>query len=124
MAKQDPIGIGSLAMQLSDASPAAAIAMPDAPRPPPAWVSPGRGGRPAEGGGASLAEASRLLIEDHERIARGLNDIVVRRIFSAGLDLQAALTLISDQHLTGTIEGVLGELDLAIRDLRDTDFDR
>ncbi len=111
-------------MQLSDASSSAVIAMPDAARPPPARVSPGSVGRPAANGGVSLAEASRLLAEDHVRIAHGLNDIVVRRLFSAGLDLQAALSLISDQHVAGKIERVLGELDLAIRDLRNTVFGR
>ena len=49
---------------------------------------------------------------------------MVRRLFSAGLDLQAALNLIGDHRVAGKIERVLDELDLAIRDLRNTIFDR
>ena len=95
-------------------------------RPPATGPGAARGqrGRPAAAAGVSLAEAIRLLAEDHERIAHGLNDVVVRRLFSAGLDLQAALSLIGDQRVAGKIERVLGELDLAIRDLRNTVFDR
>jgi hypothetical protein len=39
----------------------------------------------------------RYLTEDHDRIAQRMNDVVVRRIFAAGLDLQAGLGLIGDQ---------------------------
>lgn len=93
--------------------------------PPATKRSPaGNGQSPAGGSDASSADVIRVLAEDHERIAHGLNDVVVRRLFSAGLDLQAALALIGDQHVTDKIERVLGELDLAIRDLRETVFDR
>ena len=73
---------------------------------------------------AGSMEVIRLLADEHERIAHDLNDVVVRRLFSAGLDLQAVLNLIGDHRVAGKIERVLGELDLAIRDLRNTVFDR
>jgi signal transduction histidine kinase len=64
------------------------------------------------------------LSEDHDRIAQGMNDAVVRRIFAAGLDLQAALGLIGDQRVASKIYHAIDELDHAIRDIRDTIFDR
>ena len=90
------------------------------------WSAGRRCQRPAVACGslAGSTEAIRLLADDHERIAHGLNDVVVRRLFSAGLDLQAALNLIGDHRVAGKIERVLDELDLAIRDLRNTVFDR
>ena len=108
-------------MRLSDISPASVIPIPHVPtRAPPAVSRP----PVARGSLAGSMEAIRLLADDHERIAHGLNDVVVRRLFSAGLDLQAALNLIGDHRVAGKIERVLDELDLAIRDLRNTIFDR
>jgi hypothetical protein len=43
------------------------------------------------GRSAGSAEMIRYLTEDHDRIAQRMNDVVVRRIFAAGLDLQAGL---------------------------------
>lgn len=74
-------------------------------------------------GAVVSAGATRRVIEDHDRIAGGLND-AVRRLFAAGLDLQAALGLISDQCTAGKISHALGEIDQAISDIRDTIFDR
>jgi hypothetical protein len=62
--------------------------------------------------------------EDRERIATGLNDVVVRRLLSAGEDLQAALGLMADHPANGKIRHTAGELDQAIRDIPDTVFDR
>ena len=73
---------------------------------------------------AEPAELTRHLTEDHDRIAREMNDIVIHRIFAAGLDLQAALGLISDPRGTSKICHAIEELDQAIRDIRDTIFDR
>jgi signal transduction histidine kinase len=63
------------------------------------------------------------LADDHDRIAEGLNDLVVRRLFSAGLDLETALALIGDHQAAGHVQHALSELDSAIRDIRDTMFD-
>jgi len=63
------------------------------------------------------------LIEERDRIAEGMNNIVVRRLFSAALDLEAALGLVSEHYAAGKIQHAIDELDLAIRDLRDTLFD-
>ena len=62
--------------------------------------------------------------EDRERIATGLNDVVVRRLRTAGEDLQAALGLTVGHPANGKIRHAVDELDQAIRDIRDTVFDR
>jgi hypothetical protein len=62
--------------------------------------------------------------EDRERIATGLNDVVVRRLRTAGEDLQAALGLMADHPANGKIRHAVDELDQAIRDIPDTVFDR
>jgi signal transduction histidine kinase len=49
---------------------------------------------------------------------------VIHRIFAAGLDLQAAVGLIGDQRVASKIRHAIDELDQAIRDIRDTIFDR
>lgn len=112
-------------IQLSGTSATAAMQVPDAPRVQPTRAPPASSGGAVGGRSiAGSAEAILLLAEDHERIAHGLNDVVVRRLFSAGLDLQAALAIIGDHRVASKIERVLDELDLAIRDLRNTVFDR
>jgi hypothetical protein len=83
---------------------------------------PAASGRAPEGSGT--AEVTRYLTEDHDRIAQRMNDVVVRRIFAAGLDLQTALALIGDHSGASKIYHALDELDQAIRDIRDTIFDR
>jgi signal transduction histidine kinase len=80
---------------------------------------PGR----AAGPGADSPETALRLSEDHDRIAEGLNDLVVRRLFAAGLALEAALALIGEHRATGKIEHAISELDRAIADLRGTVFD-
>ena len=63
------------------------------------------------------------LADDRDRIAGELSDIVVRRLFSAGLALEAALGLSGEHRAAGTVQHAIGELDLAIRDIRDVVFD-
>jgi hypothetical protein len=99
----------------SAATPTSAPAVPG--------VQPTRGPPPgtaqAVEGGSGPAEAILALAEDHERIALGLNDIVVRPLFTAGLDLQAALGLIGDHPASSKIRHAVDELDQAIRDIQD-----
>jgi signal transduction histidine kinase len=95
-----------------------AAAIPTRPEPD---VRP-RPGPPAGRAGDS-AEITLRLIEERDRIAQDMNDIVVRRLFSAALDLEAALGLVSGCHAAGKIQHAVDELDLAIRDLRDAVFD-
>jgi signal transduction histidine kinase len=79
-------------------------------------------GPPSLNGASVSVELARSRAEEQDRIAQELNDGVVRRIFAAGLDLHAALGLIGDHPGAGKIYHAIGELDHAIRDIRDTIF--
>jgi hypothetical protein len=74
---------------------------PDVPRELLTRGPPADNGRTPQGSGAP--EVIRYLTEDHDRIAQRMNDVVVRRIFAAGLDLQTALGLIGDHRGAGKI---------------------
>ncbi|MGO8886804.1 MAG: hypothetical protein ACLQI7_24550, partial [Streptosporangiaceae bacterium] len=76
----------------------------------------------ASGRTTDSAEMVLRLTEDHERIAQGLTDLVVRRLFAAGLDLQAALGLLGEHRATAKVYHAIDELDQAIVDLRDSIF--
>jgi hypothetical protein len=78
---------------------------------------------PPAAAGAGPPEVRLLLAEGHDRIAAGLTDIVVRRLFSAGSALEAVVGLMGDHRAAGTVQEAISELDLAVRDLRDMVFD-
>jgi hypothetical protein len=63
------------------------------------------------------------LAQERDRIAAGMNEIVVRRLFAAGLYLHTALGLMDGHRAAGKVQEVIGELDLAITDFRDVLFD-
>ena len=102
------------------ASPAAGdgtIPEPDEPR-----IQPAHG--PLPGSTADPADGILLLVHDRDRIAGALNDVVIHRIVSAGLALETALGLLDGQRgVAGKVREALGELDLAIRDIRNVVFD-
>ncbi|NUP59370.1 MAG: GAF domain-containing protein [Pseudarthrobacter sp.] len=67
-----------------------------------------------------LREEHALFI-DRERIARDLHDLVIQRLFAAGLNLQGLRRYMSDPAaLERRIAGVTTELDDCIHQLRDT----
>jgi len=76
-----------------------------------------------DGRATGPAEAIPGQAEDRERIALGLNDVVVRRLLTAGQDLQAALGLMGSHPASGKVRHAVDEMDQAIRDIRDTIFD-
>jgi len=78
---------------------------------------------PPPGTGGDGAEAALLLAQDHDRIAKDMNHLVVRRLFSAGLTLETALGLIGDHPGARKVQEAIGELDLAIRSVRNVVFD-
>jgi hypothetical protein len=84
---------------------------------------PGSPQAPENGSATGPAEAIVDLVEGHQRIALGLNDAVVRRLFTAGLDLQAALGIMGDHPASDKICHAVDEVDQAIRDTRDAVFD-
>jgi signal transduction histidine kinase len=70
-----------------------------------------------------LAEARRdqqrvLLLEDRARIARDLHDHVIQQVFAAGLVVQATATRLTDPAAVRDLEGVVGNLDDAIKQIR------
>lgn len=108
---------GAPAMHISTTVPCdALIPEPDEPR-----IRLTRGPPPARAGDS--AEVTVRLVQEHDRIAGGLNDIVVRRLFSAGLSLETALGLMGDQPGAAKVRDAIGELDRAIRDFRNVLFD-
>jgi hypothetical protein len=76
-----------------------------------------------DGPATGPAEAIAGQAEDRERIARGLNDVVVRRLRTAGQDLQAALGLMGDHPASAKVRHAADEMDQAIRDIPGTIFD-
>lgn len=68
----------------------------------------------------SLRELS--LIADRDRIAADLRDKVIQRIFAAGMSLQGAAAMIADPQARRRVEASVGDLDHAVRLLRDAIF--
>jgi signal transduction histidine kinase len=69
------------------------------------------------------------LLEERDRIARDLHDRVIQRIFAAGLQIGAlsrSVAKLADggdaSRLPGQLDSIAGELDLAIRELRNSIF--
>jgi signal transduction histidine kinase len=90
---------------------------------PPRGLSASNGLAPTDSGAVASAELTHYLSEDHNRLAQDINDVVIRRIFGAGLDLQAALGLIGEHRAANKIWHAIGELDQVIRDIRNIIFD-
>lgn len=86
-------------------------------------LPPGSPQAPEDGRATGPAQAIPGQAEDRERIALGLNDVVVRRLLTAGQDLQAALRLMGNHPATGNVRHAVDEMDQAIRGIRDTIFD-
>jgi signal transduction histidine kinase len=78
---------------------------------------------PLPGRAGDWADAMLLLVQDRDRIAGSMNDLVVHRLFSAGLTLEMALGLMGDHPGAGKVQEAVDELDLAIRDIRNVVFD-
>jgi hypothetical protein len=92
--------------------------VPDVREPP---IQPTRGPPVARG---DPADAVQFLAQDYDRIAVSMNDLVIRRIFAAGLSLHTAVGLIGSDHpAAGKVREAIGELDIAIRDIRTVLFD-
>lgn len=62
------------------------------------------------------------VLEDRDRIAADLQDRVIPRIFTAGLTLQGAATLMTDVEVRRRVEASVENLDEAARVLRQTIF--
>ena len=66
--------------------------------------------------------AQMALLRDRERIARDIHDMVIQRLFAAGMSLQAVAGAARPPHVAERIVGVIEELDGTIRELRSAIF--
>jgi len=68
-------------------------------------------------------ELQRLaVLDDRERIARELHDGVIQSLFAVGMGLQAAAQRSGNREIETRVESAVGEIDRAIRDLRNYIF--
>src|SRR5579863_2057142 len=69
------------------------------------------------------SERDRLLISaDRERIARDLHDLVIQRLFGAGLRLQGVLGLIDNHAAVTRVSSTIDDLDTTIKEIREAIF--
>ncbi len=62
------------------------------------------------------------LLKDRERIARDLHDMVIQRLFAAGMSLQAVASQAESPIVAERIRSTIDELDDTIKELRSTIF--
>jgi PAS domain S-box-containing protein len=73
---------------------------------------------------ARLRQAAEDLqvLEDRERIARDLHDLVIQRLFAAGMTLQATRGMTDDPDIAKRVDDAVDELDATIREIRTVIF--
>lgn len=71
----------------------------------------------------AAARADREVMAERDRIARDLHDMVIQRVFGAGLALQSVTARITRPDFAARIHTVIEELDATIRELRGTIFE-
>ncbi|MPZ62189.1 MAG: GAF domain-containing protein [Propionibacteriales bacterium] len=67
-------------------------------------------------------QAMLALLEDRERIARDLHDLVIQRLFATGLQLQSVQRM-AKPEISKRISAAVDDLDTTIRDIRATIFE-
>jgi signal transduction histidine kinase len=77
--------------------------------------------------GLELAEhrsdAERLaILQDRDRIARDLHDLVIQRLYATGMSLQGAMPLLTRPEAVGRVSGAVDALDETIREIRSAIF--
>jgi signal transduction histidine kinase len=63
------------------------------------------------------------VLGDRERIARDLHDVVIQRLFAAGMQLQGTARAAVRPEVRARIDGVVDDLDTTIRDIRGAIFE-
>jgi signal transduction histidine kinase len=63
------------------------------------------------------------VLGDRERIARDLHDVVIQRLFAAGMQLQSAARLSIRPEVIERVDRVVDDLDTTIRDIRGAIFE-
>jgi signal transduction histidine kinase len=77
--------------------------------------------------GLELAEhrsdAERLaILQDRDRIARDLHDLVIQRLYATGMSLQGAMPLVTRPEAAGRVSSAVDALDETIREIRSAIF--
>jgi PAS domain S-box-containing protein len=62
------------------------------------------------------------VLEDRDRIARDLHDLVIQRLFATGLGLQSLAARVEAEPIRERLDATVNELDTIIRELRSTIF--
>lgn len=70
----------------------------------------------------AAARADQEVMADRERIARDLHDLVIQRLFGAGLALHGAVNLAPGPDVEHRLESVIHELDATVSEIRTTIF--
>ena len=72
---------------------------------------------------ASRAEAERLLLlEDRDRIAHDLHDLVIQRLYATGMSLQGTMPMITRPEVASRITNAVDAMDETIKEIRSTIF--
>jgi signal transduction histidine kinase len=74
----------------------------------------------------SLAQEERemyMILEDRERIARDLHDVVIQRLFATGMQLQTAARLAGKPEIAARVNSAVDDLDTTIREIRSAIFE-
>jgi signal transduction histidine kinase len=64
-----------------------------------------------------------MILEDRERIARDLHDVVIQRLFATGMQLQTAARLAIKPEIADRVNAAVDELDTTIREIRSAIFE-
>ena len=64
-----------------------------------------------------------VILEDRERIARDLHDVVIQRLFATGMHLQTAARLASRPDVADRVNAAVDDLDTTIREIRSAIFE-
>jgi signal transduction histidine kinase len=68
-------------------------------------------------------DAERLgLLEDRDRIARDLHDVVIQRLFAVAMTLMSTVRLVEHPEAGARVQNAIDELDATIRQIRSTIF--
>ncbi|MBG0816522.1 GAF domain-containing protein [Planomonospora sp. ID82291] len=68
-------------------------------------------------------DAERLgLLEDRDRIARDLHDVVIQRLFAVAMTLMSTVRMVERPEASGRLQHAIDELDETIRQIRSTIF--
>ncbi|MEN3539198.1 GAF domain-containing sensor histidine kinase [Microbispora sp. ZYX-F-249] len=68
-------------------------------------------------------DAERLgLLEDRDRIAKDLHDVVIQRLFAVAMTLMSAVRLVERPEASSRLQNAIDELDTTIRQIRSTIF--